>query len=157
MASSTYHKIMVQCGEDPTILEALAGEAGIGPGDLLEWSSGTFLRHNTANGYASPILIAIESPTNDPDSETSFAIDVDYDNGDTVYAWIPKPGDHAYMFLANGQSASQHSVLQSDGDGALVVQTTLDATLIANSVIGRALAALNNATGSPARILVEIA
>lgn len=156
MAGSTYQRIIIQAGQGETRVEALAGEAGIGPGDLLEWSAGTFLRHNTGDGAVIPKLIALETQT--PDDEDDITIDVDYANGDTVYAWIPRAGDHAYMFLAAGETALQHSYLVSDGDGALAVEAALTDADIIHAVVGRAVAAVDNALGgAPARIVVEIA
>lgn len=157
MASSTYNRIMIRSGDDPTRVETTAGEAGIGPGDLLEWSSGEFLRHNTAGGPVIPVLVAIESVTTESDSDTSLAINTDYDDGDTVYAWIPKSGDHVYMWLAAGENASQHSLLESDGDGALQVEAAVDQTDIVRALVGRAVAAVDNSLGAtPARVVVEI-
>lgn len=155
MASSTYHSIMIQRGDDPTIREALAGEANITPGELLEYSAGTLLRHNTAGGLVAPIMIAIESQT--PDDDDDFSVDVDYANGDTVYYWTPKSGDRAYMWLAAGENAAQHALLESDGDGALQVEAAVDATDVVRALVGRAVAAVNNAAGgSPVRVVVEI-
>ena len=156
MASSTYHRIAIRAANeqgDVTRLEALAGEAGIGPGDLLEWSAGTFLRHNGAGAEVVPTLVAIESQT--PDDDDEFTIDVDYANGDTVYAMIPKPGDRVYMWLASGQTASAHDLLESDGDGALQVEAAVDQTDIVHAIIGRAVAA-SDASAALARVIVEI-
>jgi len=146
---------MVQMGDDPTRIEATAGEAGIYPGKLLEWSGGEFLRHNTAGGLVLPIMIALESQT--PDDEDDITIDVVYADGDIVYAWIPKSGDHALMWLADGETAAQHDLLESDGDGCLQVEAAVDATDIVQAIVGRCVVAVDNALGgAPARILVEI-
>jgi len=156
MANATNQRIIVRSGPNETRLEALAGEAGIGPGDLLEWSAGTFLRHNTGDGAVMPKMIATESQH--PDDEDNASIDVDYANADTVYAWIPRVGDHAYMFLAAGETALQHSYLVSDGDGALAVEAAITNADIIHAVVGRAVAAVDNALGgAPVRVLVEIA
>ena len=75
-----------------------------------------------------------------------------------MYAWIPKSGDHVYMWLAAGETASQHSLLESDGDGALQVEAAVDQTDIVRALVGRAVAAVDNgAGGSPVRDVVEIA
>lgn len=156
MASSTYHTIAVQAANeqgDVTRIEALAGEAGIGPGDLLEWSAGTFLRHNGAGAEVIPTLVALESQT--PDGETTFSIDEDYDNGDTVYAMIPKSGDRVYMWLASGETAAAHDLLESDGDGALQVEAAVSDADLVHAIIGRAVVA-SDASAALARVLVEI-
>lgn len=159
MASSTYHSIVIRAANqqgDVTREECVAGEANITPGELLEHSAGTLLRHNTAAGVVVPKMVALESQT--PDGESTFAIDEDYDNGDVVYYAVPKAGERYYMWLAAGENASQHDLLQSDGDGALAVLAAPDATTITESIVGRAVAAVDNSLGAvPARVVVEIA
>lgn len=156
MASATYNRIVIRHANeqgDVTRIEGLAGEAGIGPGDLLEEVSGTFLRHNTANGPIVPKIIALETQT--PDDEDDITIDVDYANGDTVYAAIGKPGDRFNMWLASGQTAVAGDYLVSDGDGALNVEAAIDQTDIIESVIGRAVAD-SDAALALTRVIVEI-
>ena len=157
MASSTKQRIIVKVANamgDVTRGEALAGEAGIGPGDLLEHgASGTVLRHNAAAGAVTPIMVALE--TQHPDDEDDLTIDVDYANGDKVYFCVPKPGDVLNMWLASGENVAANAVLQSDGDGALAEIATIDATTVVNSLVGRATEAVN-ATAAAARIAVEI-
>ena len=82
MARATPTLIVIQTANqmgDVTRKEALAGEAGIGPGDLLEFDLGTpdtdtVLRHNTAQGAVVPIMVAL--PTQTPDDEDNFTITV---------------------------------------------------------------------------------
>lgn len=154
MASDTFNRIIIQQGPlGSTRKESLAGEAGIGPGDLLERSGATdVLRHNTADGAVAPILVAVESNT--PDNETEADIAIDYDNGDTLYFAIPKPGDVFYMWLAAGELSAVNDDLVSDGDGALLIRTAAGAAIINDSVIGKALEVVNAVALS--RIQVEI-
>lgn len=135
--------------------EALAGEAGIGPGDLLEFSSGTgtVLRHNGANGACTPKLVAMESQT--PNSDTLASIDQDYASGDTLYYAIPRPGEIYNLWLAAGENAAALALLESDGDGALAVKAL--APTGANTLVGVAEKAVDNSGGgSPVRIEVRI-
>ena len=157
MASSApTNKIVLESrAGDIMVREALAGEAGIGPGDLLEFSTdtGTVLRHNTAQGVVAPKLVALPKWWND--SESSYDIDVDYDSGDVVRMGVPLPGDVLYMWLASGENASALDYLVSDGDGALQVEAAIDATDIIHSLVGIAVEAVN-ATAAISRIKVLI-
>lgn len=159
MASTTYHSIVIQTANqegDVTRLENLAA-AAITPGELLEKASATTVQaHSAAAGAAVPRLVALETQT--PDDEDDFSIDVDYASGDTVYYAAAKPGDEFYMWLAAGENAAVNALLQSDGNGELqVLAAVVDATL-AESVIGRAVAAVDNSAGVvPARVRVRMA
>ena len=157
MAGSTRNRIIVKTASahgDVARHEALAGEAGIGPGDLLEHTTGgAVLRHNGAAGAIIPKMVALE--TQHPDDEDDITIDVDYANGDKLYYAVLQPGDQVQMWLASGENASVNDVLESDGDGALTVGPTLDATVVLESIVGRAVEAVN-ATAAISRILVEI-
>lgn len=157
MARSNPATITLKHFGDQHRVEYIAG-AAIGPGELLELDASNedeVILHNSAGEVVMPRLIALETQT--PDSDTDLTIDQDYDSGDTVYCAVAQPGEEYYMYLADGETASLYSVLQSDGAGALEVQDTLDATLIANSVVGIAMEALDNGDGgAPARIKVQI-
>lgn len=152
MAATAPKRIVIESrNEPPMVKEALAGEAGIGPGDLLEYSTGpgTVLRHNTAAGVVAPPMVAVEKWWNDDDS--NYAIDVDYANGDVLRYIVPQRGDVLYMWLASGENASALAYLVSDGDGALQVEAAIDATDIIHSLVAIALEAVN-ATGGISRI-----
>lgn len=156
MAGSAPKRIVLESRNgDIMVREALAGEAGIGPGDLLEFSTstGTVLRHNTAQGPVAPKMVALEKWWNDDDSND--AIDVDYANGDVVRVGFPLPGDVLYMWLASGENASALDYLVSDGDGALQVEAAIDATDVIHSLVGIAAEAVN-ATASMLRIKVML-
>ena len=136
-------------------IELLAKEAGIGPGDLLEFNTAAngALRHNTAAGFVGPVLVALEKHWNDDDDD--IAIDVDYASGDVMRVGIPQRGDVVYMWLASGENASVLDLLSSDGDGALAVNAAVDATDPTNSIVGVAMEAVN-ATAAISRIRVRI-
>ena len=156
MAATAPKRIVIESNNiPPMVKEALAGEAGIGPGDLLEYSIsvGTVLRHNTAQGVVAPKMVAVEKWWNDDDS--NYAIDVDYANGDVLRYIVPLPGDVLYMWLASGENASALAYLVSDGDGALQVEAAIDATDIIHSLVGIAAEAVN-ATAAISRIRVII-
>lgn len=157
MAATSPKRIVIEQRADVPLMvkEALAGEAGIGPGDLLEYSStvGTVLRHNTAQGVVAPKMVALEKWWNDDDDD--YAIDVDYANGDVLRYGVPLPGDVLYMWLASGQNASALDYLVSNGDGALQVEAAIDATDIIHSLVGIAAEAVN-ATAAISRIRVLI-
>lgn len=156
MAATAPKRIVIESNNiPPMVKEALAGEAGIGPGDLLEYSStvGTVLRHNTAGGAVMPIMVAVEKWWNDDDDD--YAIDVDYTNGDTLRYIVPQRGDVVYMWLASGENASALDYLASDGDGALAVEAAVDATDVIHSIVGIAAEAVN-ATAAISRIKVII-
>ena len=153
MSSSVRHSICAQGGK--VRKEKLAGEAGILPGHLLEFSSGEVVTHNVADGVARPIRVAVESDTVNP-SATAI-IDVPYADGDNVYYVVGQPGDVLYMLLADGQNAVEGvSVLVSNADGTLKIAAAVDATLIAGAQVGVPAESLNNSSGNPARLLVEL-
>lgn len=160
MASTTWHDIVIQAANqqgDVTRQEALAAAASaITPGQLLEHPAGaaTVQEHATGAGSATPRMIALQSQT--PDDEDNFSIDVDYAAGDIVYFAVARPGDRYYMWLADTETAVIGSLLQSDGNGDLAVLAAIVAGTLGESVVGRAVNAVNNAAGgAPARIIVE--
>lgn len=156
MAATAPNRILLQTrNEPPMVIEALAGEAGIGPGDLLEFNTslGTVLRHNTAQGPVYPKLVALEKWWNDDDS--NYAIDVDYASGDVVRCAVVLPGDEVYMYLDTGNNASALDYLVSDGDGSLQIEAAIDATDLIGSIVGIAAEAVN-ATAGRLRIKVLI-
>lgn len=158
MAKATWGSIVIKAAdEDAGVIrdEYLAGAANITPGELLVISAAnTVVQHAAAAGELTGKLVALESQT--PDSETVDSIDLDYDNGDTVYCALGRPGDVFYMWLAAGETAAISSYLQSDGAGALAVVIPAAGTLT-NSVVGFTETAVDNGAGIVAvRIKVEI-
>jgi hypothetical protein len=156
MAATAPKRIVIESNNQPPMVkEALAGEAGIGPGDLLEYSTtvGTVLRHNTADGVVAPVMVAVEKWWNDDDD--NYALDVDYADGDVLRYIVPQRGDVVYMWLASGENASALDYLVSDGDGALAVEAAIDATDIIHALVGIAAEAVD-ASAALSRIKVLI-
>jgi len=156
MAGTAPKRIMLESRNFPIMVkEAVAGEAGIGPGDLLEYSTsvGTVLRHNGSGAEVIPTMVALEKWWNDEDS--AFALDVDYANGDVVRYGIPLPGDVVYMWLASGQNAAALALLTSDGDGALEVETAITDADVVHSIVGIAVEA-SDASAALKRVKVLI-
>lgn len=153
MAETTYRTIVIQAGPmGVNRQEALAGEASIKPGMLLEMTSGTVVvSHNTSDGFTQK-LIALESQN--ADSETLASIDTVYANGDTVYYAVAAPGEVYYMLLkANENVTAGVTALVSEADGTLKA-ASVGETTITGAVVGVTLTTSNVA--SVARIKVRI-
>ncbi len=132
MASTTSHTIVLQGGA--VRREDLANVA-LTPGELLRVNANEKLEpHGAAGGVLVGKLFALESPTAPPG--ITEAIDEDYAVDDIVYYAEAQPGDVVYAFLAAGETAVKGvTQLQSDGAGALQAET-VDATTLANSIVG---------------------
>lgn len=100
----------------------------------------------------SPVMVAIESPIR-PSSGSGSAgstIDTTYSNaGEAVPYIIPSKGDQLYMFLKTGNNVAAGALLETAGAGNLQAVST-------GAALFRALEAINNASGSDARIRVEV-
>lgn len=153
MAETTYRTIVISAGPmGVPRFERTAGEAGIKPGHLLEISSDEVVTHNSDAGVTDK-LVALESQH--ADSDTLPTIDVPYADGDTVYYTQGVPGDVLYMLLKASESVTKGvTKLVSAADGTLKAAGTLDATLVANTIVGVAEATSNVA--SVVRIPVRI-
>ena len=128
--------------------ERLAGGA-ITPGMLMDVnSSDAFIVHGTASGAASP-LFALEF------AEVGREITDAYASGETCIGLYAKPGSVIYALLKTGNNAAIGDELASDGAGALL-KPTVDASLVEGAIIARAEEAVNNSSGSNARIKVRI-
>ena len=130
--------------------------AAITPGHLCEiMSTGNARVHATAGGAAEK-LIALE------DENQGGEIGTAYTASNIGLFGIFKPGDVAYMLLANGETAAIGSKLESYGDGTLrVVDTDTSAgTIEVGSIVGVALEAVDMSGSSAAdpngRIKVRI-
>lgn len=100
----------------------------------------------------SPVMVAIETPirpvTTSPSSGST--IDTAYSvAGEAVPYIIPLRGDHLYMFLKTGNNVAAGALLEAAGAGNLQAVST-------GAALFRALEALNNTSGSDARIRVEV-
>jgi len=152
MAQSGFRNIIIQ-GDHDSILEKLAGEAGIKPGHLLAISSGALIKHATADGVTQRFF-AVTSPT--ANSASTGNIDIAYANGDTVYYYQPESGDVIYAWLATANTTvAGVSALASNGDGTLKV-VTVSATTLEDAVVGYAEEVVANSSGSAVRLRVRI-
>ncbi|UCE65941.1 MAG: hypothetical protein JSU85_13970 [Candidatus Zixiibacteriota bacterium] len=141
---------------DPVVKEYVAAGA-ITPGHLVELdTNGKIQAHSTAGGSAQK-RFALE------DENQGKEIGDAYSTGNIVKTGVFKPGDEVYALLADGETATKHSLLESYGDGTLrVVDTDASAGEIAvHSIVGEALEALDMSGSSgedPSsnRILIEI-
>jgi hypothetical protein len=101
----------------------------------------------------SPVMVAIEEPyrpavTTYPAAGST--IDTSYSvAGEAVPYVIPLRGDHLYMFLKTGNNVAAGALLEAAGAGNLQAVST-------GAALFRALEAVNNASGSDARIRVEV-
>lgn len=99
--------------------EALAAEAGIAPGMLLERTSDDeFQMHATAAGSISSLLIARE---NELEGE---GVSDSYEDAEQVLAVVPKTGDKIGILVAAGETVVIGDKLESAGDGTWQAATT---------------------------------
>lgn len=135
----------------PRYDEANAGGA-ITPGHLVVRSSASLVVvHATADGAAEK-LFALSDPSN------SKAWDAAYVTGERVAFAACKQGDQINALLATGNNAVMNppSPLVSAGDGTLKV-ASVGAGTLEEAVVGYAREVLNNTSGSPQRLKVEVA
>lgn len=148
MSSSSAPKCILVAG-CPKQFEAIAGEAGITPGMLLEITSeGKVVSHNSAAALRGPLRIAREA------EYIGGSIDDTYDDGDTVPFYVMNPGDRFYALLQAGEDVAIGAALQSAADGTFEAQTSTNPTR------AFALEAVDNnpgTGGAAVRILVEAA
>ncbi len=132
--------------------EAKVGAAGtITPGQLIEFdSAGALQAHSTADG-AAQAAFARERDLFGKDKTEAIAV------GDNVLRIVPVKGAIVQAFLEDTGNVAKGDPLVSDGLGSLKAPATPVATTPANIVVGFADAALNNVSGSPARLNVEVA
>lgn len=133
--------------------ELVAGNGNIKPGMLLSVNSaGAVIPHAVAQasgvGSALP-MFALE------DELQGNGVNDLYANASPVQVWVPGRGDMVYALLATANNVAIGDLLVSNGTGALKKYTpaSTDAGAI---VIGQAVEALNNATGSDARLIIRI-
>lgn len=100
----------------------------------------------------SPVMVAIEEPIRPTSGSYSAGstIDTAYSvAGEAVPYIIPSKGDQLYMFLKTGNNVAAGALLEAAGAGNLQAVST-------GAALFRALEAVNNASGSDARIRVEV-
>lgn len=158
MPSNTDPKTILLVGT-PTAYEATsAASTAITPGKLLEVTSdGEVQEHSTAGGNAQVAFARAED-------YAGGGIDTAYAVGDNVAYYVGKSGDRFYAYLANTENVAIGDLLESDGNGDLQAHTpaSIDESGAATTTIYtqaarfKAIEALNNTTGSPARIKIEV-
>lgn len=137
--------------------EAIQSEAKVGvagtltPGELVEFDGSAELQvHSTADGTAQKRFVR-ERDLFGKDKLEAIPV------GDNALTIVPVPGSTVQAFLADGENVAVGDSLVSDGLGSLKAPATPVATTPANIVVAFAAAALNNTSGSPARLNVEVA
>jgi hypothetical protein len=125
----------------------------IRPGQLLAVGAPTTTvqPHATAGGNREGNKVAVDNLFSPPSAGS--AIDATYAAGATVAYIFASPGDVLYMLIKTGSNVVKGAPLESAGTGALQAQagTALDC------IVGYADEAVNNASGSDARIRVRMA
>ena len=162
MASSTPHTIILKQMEmyGRHQKEALAGTAGILPGDLLKvYTSGNVYPFSLEKASNASPRFAIENPY--CENNSSAAIDVAYSSGHTVFYVMAEEGDEIYAWLAAAENVSIGDYLVGAGSaypGDLAEAGTGAATEAeVEGVVARALEAVNNGSGTAhVRIKVEV-
>lgn len=130
---------------DPIRGEAPAVSATIKPGMLLMRTSADKVQeHNDAGHKPTPAIFA------DVNSLIGKSIADAYAAEDNVQFLHSKPGDWVYAWLADGENVAIGEYLQSDGAGALETSGS------DGEAVAQALQAVNNTSGSIARIKVEV-
>jgi len=150
------NQIFLSNREVPT-LEGVAG-ATITPGMLIMESSDSGVDpHGTENGVAAP-LFAIE------DSFQGNTVSTDYSATNRVFYVHAQGGDVIYALLETGNNVGIGDALVSNGLGALqkyAVQAvdedgSADVSIQTGNVIGFATEAVNNTSGTNARLTIRV-
>ena len=140
MTSATNPKTVELYGKGTQKEAAALGN--ITPGMLVEIAAGGVQAHSSA-GEAAALSFANEYGL------TGGTIDDVYETGDQVIYTTYSNGAGIYALLANGENAAVGALLASNGDGSLKVAVAED------NVVAQAVDALNNTSGSAARLRVE--
>ena len=123
--------------------EAAVTDAVITPGMLVTRTATGIRPHNVAGGAAAPAY-AVE---NDLIGE---GIDDDYAIGENAIYRTFAQGSDVYALLAPSQTIAVGALLQSNGDGKLIVAAAAD------NVVAQAVQAVTTGVGVTSRIKVEI-
>jgi hypothetical protein len=161
MASSTPSTIVLRSNNRDNgmqrVMEAPCQAAvTIRPGMLLAvGTTNTVKPHTVATGNKEGVKVALDNLYSPPSA--GIAIDATYAAGYTVPYIFASPGDVLYMLLKTGNNIAKGQALESGGAGNLQAATTPVAGTSVDSLVGYAEEAVNNASGSDARIRVRIA
>lgn len=130
----------------------------IRPGMLLAvGTTNTVKPHAVATGNKEGVKVALDNLFVYPTVAPGTAIDATYAAGTTVPYIFASAGDVLYMLLKTGNNIAKGAPLESAGAGNLQTATTPIAGTSVDSLVGYAEEAVNNASGSDARIRVRIA
>jgi hypothetical protein len=121
-----------------------AALGAITPGMLVERAAGGVRAHASAGGVAAPTFA-------NEYGLTGGTINDAYEEGDQVIFTSYAPGAEIYALLATSNNASVGTKLSSAGNGQLRVAAA------GHNVVAVALEAVNNTSGSAARLRVETA
>lgn len=142
-------------------------DEAITPGHLLELGGGADLQKNSVAGGAGTMPMFALEPEGFISRGGGLLIDEAYVNGDTVPYVIAQRGDRIFAWLpATTDASAEGTLLESNGDGTLrihVPQAVDEAGTATYNVLPQVIVArvpigegVNNAGGSPARIVVEV-
>ena len=114
------------------------------------------MQKSNADGgtVAAQKIFAVESPVA---PGTAVAIDHPYASGDTVRFVRPPQGAYLYAWLADSNDVDRGDPLGPDGDGGLELLTLSGTVTVPGAIVAYAAEDLNNTSGAPSRILVEVA
>ena len=123
--------------------EAAVTDAVVTPGMLVVRSATGIRPHNVAGGSAAPAF-AVETDL------IGEGIDDNYAIGENAIYRTFAQGSAVYALLAPSQTIAVGALLQSNGDGKLIVAAAAD------NVVAQAIEAVTTGVGVTARIKVEI-
>lgn len=140
---------------NPIWKEGEVGSTALVAGKLVQYNSGSSTLekkvldpHSTADGTANKMFTTERDWVGD-------TIDTLLATGEQIPYIVAHQGDVVFAFLEIGGNVLIGAPLSSDGAGNLQAPTL--GTAQPNSIVAYAYEALNNLTGSPARIRVEVA
>lgn len=122
--------------------EAVAAGA-ITPGHIVELTSAGAVQAQSTAGAICAMNVARPLEISNGTIDTAYAAD------DTVLYFALEKGAEFYGFLADGENVAIGALLEADGAGGLQALTTGTAIAIAKE-------ALNNTSGSQARLIAEV-
>ncbi len=144
----TISNVIYLMGNAP--LQEKIAAAIVNPGNILERnSSDEVLKHATAAGANSPVLVAVENSLAGKGTGDAYA------SGDTVIFIAPRIGDHVNLLGLASEVFVEGALLESDGVGRVRILAAVTATVLEGGVVGRALETIT--PGSDALIKAEIA
>ena len=154
MASSTPSTIVLRSNDRDNGMQRVSeapcqAAVTIKPGMLLAYgTTNTVKPHAGAGLNREGNKVAIDNW-----QATGSGIDTLYNAGETVRYIHASPGDVLYMLIETASNVAKGAALESNGAGAL---QALAGTAV-DCLVGYAEEAVNNATGSDARIRVRMA